>query len=424
MAKPSGPTARVRERALTRLATRHPWIYKSDLERVEGASGGDVVTVRDSRARFLARALYSDRSEIALRVVSWDEVAVDAGFWTRAFDDALAFRTQVAPGAESLRLVHGEADGFPGLVVDRFADVVSIQTLTQGAERLKSFWVDLIQSRLHPRSIVERNDSRVRVLEGLSEITGVLAGEDPGEVEVQQGPVRLAVQPLEGQKTGAFLDQRENREAAARWASGSVLDVFSAEGGFAVRLAAVSSVSSVEAIESSAASIERGRANAARNGVTVQWREANAFDAIRELVVARRRYDTVVLDPPAFARTRRDLEGALRGYKEINLRGLKLLGPGGILVTCTCSHHVSESDFERIVAEAAADAGRDVTVLERRGAAADHRVRLSIPESAYLKCMILRVDRVSPPLVTSRSHEPRKPAAAARPARRHAPRPG
>ncbi len=399
----------VRDRGLARFARRHPWIYKSDVDRVEGATGGDVVSVRDSRGRFLARALYSDRSEIALRVVSWDDVAVDEAFWARAFDEALAFRVQVAPGVESLRLVHGEADGFPGLVVDRFADVVSIQTLTQGAERLKSLWVELIQSRLHPRAVIERNDSRVRALEGLAEISGLLAGTDPGEVEVVQGPVRLGVQPLEGQKTGAFLDQRENREAAARWASGSVLDVFSAEGGFAVRLAASAAVTRVEAIESSAVSIERARANAARNQVTVEWREANAFDAIRELVAARRRYETVVLDPPAFARSRRDLDGALRGYKEINLRGFRLLGPGGILVTCTCSHHVSEERFLEIVAEAAADAGRDVTLLEKRGAAADHRVRLSIPETAYLKCLILRVDRVSVPLVVARRFVQERP---------------
>lgn len=402
-----GPTARVRERALARLAARHPWIYKSDVERLEGASGGDVVTVRDARGRFLAKALLSDRSEIALRVVSWDDVAVDDAFWARAFDEALAFRAAVAPGVRSLRLVHGEADGFPGLVVDRFADVVSIQTLTQGADRRLPLWLELVVSRLAPRSIIQRNDSRVRALEGLPEVAGVLAGEAPGEVEIEQGPVRLGVRPLEGQKTGGFLDQRENREAAARWAHGAALDVFSAEGGFAVRLAAEPKVTSVAAIESSAASIERARANAERNAVNVEWREANAFDALRELVASRQRFDTVVLDPPAFARSRRDLDGALRGYKEINLRGLRLLWPGGILVTCTCSHHVSEPEFERIVAEAAADAGRDVTVLEKRGAAADHRVRLSIPESAYLKCLILRVDRVSPPLAAPR--RPSKP---------------
>ena len=175
-----GPTARVRERALARLAARHPWIYKSDVERLERASGGDVVTVRDARGRFLAKALLSDRSEIALRVVSWDDVAIDDAFWARAFDEALMFRAAVAPGVRSLRLVHGEADGFPGLVVDRFADVVSIQTLTQGADRLVPLWLELIQSRLAPRSIIQRNDSRVRALEGLPESAGVLAGAEPG----------------------------------------------------------------------------------------------------------------------------------------------------------------------------------------------------------------------------------------------------
>ncbi len=389
------PTARVRERALARLGARHPWIYKSDVERIDGASAGDVVAIRDARGRFLARALFSDRSEIALRVVSWEDVPIDEAFWARAFDDALALRAAAAPGVRSLRLVHGEGDGFPGLVVDRFADVVSIQTLTQGAEHRKALWIELIRSRLAPRSIIERNDTRVRVLEGLAETKGVLAGEEPGEVEIEQGPVVLGVRPLDGQKTGAFLDQRENREAAARWAHGSVLDSFSAEGGFAVRIAAAPAVTSVEALESSAASIERARANAERNRVQVEWHEANAFDWLRAAVAARRRFQTVVLDPPAFARSRRDLDGALRGYKEINLRAFRLLGAGGILVTCTCSHHVSEERFVEIVAEAAADAGRDVTVLEKRGPSIDHRVRLAIPETAYLKCLILRVDHAS-----------------------------
>jgi 23S rRNA (cytosine1962-C5)-methyltransferase len=381
----------LRPRGLDRLRARHAWIYRSDIADSSRARPGDVVDLLDARGRLRARALYSDRSEIALRVVSIGDAPVDAAFWARRLDEALAHRERVMPGRDALRLVNGEGDGLPSLVIDRYADVVVLQTLSQAMDRLKPLWCELVQQRLRPRAIVERNDARVRELEGLPRVSGILAGEDPGEVEVHQGPARLRVSPLRGQKTGAFLDQQENREAAAKLARGDVLDAFCGEGAFAVRMALANDVTSVLAIESSAPALERARTNAQLNGVDVTWTEGNAFDALRLLDDEQRRFDTIVLDPPAFAKNRASLEAALRGYKEINLRAFRILRPGGVLVTSTCSYHVHEGAFLQVLGEAAGDAGRDVTLLEKRTQAADHPIRLTVPETYYLKCMVLRV---------------------------------
>jgi 23S rRNA (cytosine1962-C5)-methyltransferase len=386
------PSVQLRARGGDRLRARHPWIYRSDVGDIGSAQGGDLVEVLDPRGKPRARALYSDKSEIALRIVAFANEAMDVDSWARRLDAALAHRQRVAAGRDALRLVNGEGDGLPSLVVDRYADVIVLQTLSQGMDRLKPMWVELLQQRLRPRAVLERNDARVRELEGLPRVAGVLAGADPGEVEIHQGPARLRVAPLAGQKTGAFLDQHDNREAAARLAHGEVLDVFSGEGPFAVRLAMEQRVRSVLAVESSAPALERARANAVLNGVEVEWSEGNAFDALRQLVDDGRAFDTVILDPPAFAKNRASLEGALRGYKEINLRALKLLRPGGVLLTCTCSYHVHEGDFLRVLGEAAGDAGRDVTLLEKRTQASDHPIRLTVPETYYLKCMVLQVD--------------------------------
>ena len=359
---------------------------------LRGVRGGDVVDLVASNGAPLGRGFLSTRSDLAVRVSSFGrQVAEDEVFFRAALDAALAHRERYAPGVDALRIVNAEGDGLPGLIIDRYADVVSIQTLTEGTERLTPLWLDWIAKRLAPRSVIERNDSRGRELEGLDRRTGVLAGEEPGEVEIHQGPARLRVAPLEGQKTGAFLDQRENREAAAGHARGRVLDVFSCEGAFAVRMALESDVGPVLAIDSSKPALERVKVNAELNGVDVETCSANAFDRLRELSREGQRYDTIVLDPPAFARSRASIEAATRGYKEINLRGLKLLEPGGVLVTCSCSHHMTEERFLDVIRSAARDARRDVTLLERRGQALDHPVRLSVPETAYLKCLVLKV---------------------------------
>jgi 23S rRNA (cytosine1962-C5)-methyltransferase len=307
-------------------------------------------------------------------------------------------RGRIVGDSTAYRLVYSDSDLLPSLIIDRYRDCFVIQTLSQGMEALKQTWCDLLIERYAPRSIVERNDSRVRDLEGLPRRAGFLYGEDSGEVAIEEaaltsgGPATLkfTVDLVHGQKTGAFLDQRENRLAAETYARGKALDCFTGEGGFALHLAR--HAEQVTAIDISAASLERAALNAALNQRSnVEFVEANVFDWLRQTCNSDRRFDLIVLDPPAFAKNRASIQGAYRGYKEINLRALKLLNRGGILITCSCSHHISELDFLNILASAAADARRAVRIIEKRGQARDHPVLISMPETYYLKCVILEV---------------------------------
>jgi 23S rRNA (cytosine1962-C5)-methyltransferase len=296
----------------------------------------------------------------------------------------------VAAGAQAYRLVSAEGDLLPSLIIDRYGPCFVIQTLTQGMDRLKPKIVEILQQSYSPRSILERNDVAVRALEGLREQKGTLAGESISEVEVEENGLQFIFDLMGGQKTGGFLDQRENRLAARQYSRGRALDCFSYSGGFALHLAA--QCDSVLGIDSSSEALSLARRNQQLNGFTnMEWKEANCFDFLKAADMAKQRYDTVVLDPPAFARQKSKLEAAWRGYKELNLRALKILNPGGFLVTCSCSHHVSEADLLEIVAEAALDAHRTVTVVERRTQARDHPILLTVPETHYLKCLILRV---------------------------------
>ena len=347
--------------------------------------------VLDGRGRFLGRAFYSNASQIALRFVAFEDVEIDRSFWRARIERAADMRERIVDGATAYRLIHGEGDLLSSLVVDRYGDCLSLQTLSQGTERLKPLWVELLSEIFAPRSIVERNDVRVRDLEGLPQVAGVLAGEEPGEVEVQENGVRYLVDPVAGQKTGAFLDQRENRIAARRYSRGRALDCFSFHGSFALHMAPA--CDHVTAVDSSADALARARRNIALSefGDRIELVEANVFDLLHDLDVRRERFDTIVLDPPAFAKHRSALDAAVRGYKEINLRALRLLEPGGTLVTATCSYHVSEDLFLGIVASAAVDAGRTARLLEKRMQARDHPVLLSVPETYYLKCLIVEV---------------------------------
>jgi 23S rRNA (cytosine1962-C5)-methyltransferase len=285
--------------------------------------------------------------------------------------------------------VHGEGDGLPSLVVDRYGEYLSVQTLSQGTERAKSEIVDVLVELLKPRGIVERNDPKVRTLEGLEQTVSVLQGEVPERVVVSEGDVRLGVDLRGGQKTGLFLDQRENHLAARRYAHGRVLDAFCYDGGFALSVARESE--RVTAVDLSAEALERVRTNAAENGITnVETRDANVFDLLHELDARGERFDTVILDPPAFAKSKDAIPKAARGYKQINLRALRILRPGGCLITCSCSYHIHEDDFEAILADAAADARVSVTVVEKRRQARDHPILLGVPETYYLKCFVLR----------------------------------
>jgi len=384
------PAVTISKRGVERVVSGHVWIYRADLVDAQGAGPGDVVCVRDRRGQIWGQALYSSQSQIALRLLTREERPFNEVFLAERLSTAASLRRLVAAGAQAYRLVSAEGDLLPSLIIDRYGPCFVIQTLTQGMDRLKPKIVEILQQSYSPRSILERNDVAVRALEGLREQKGTLAGESISEVEVEENGLQFIFDLMGGQKTGGFLDQRENRLAARQYSRGRALDCFSYSGGFALHLAA--QCDSVLGIDSSSEALSLARRNQQLNGFTnMEWKEANCFDFLKAADMAKQRYDTVVLDPPAFARQKSKLEAAWRGYKELNLRALKILNPGGFLVTCSCSHHVSEADLLEIVAEAALDAHRTVTVVERRTQARDHPILLTVPETHYLKCLILRV---------------------------------
>jgi 23S rRNA (cytosine1962-C5)-methyltransferase len=387
------PTVVLDRRAVERLDRGHVWIYRSDIAAPETLEGGEVVRLADSRGWFVGKAFYGAKSEISVRLLTREDEPIDDDFFARRLLQAKALRDAAAPDPDrkrAARVVHGDADLLPGLVVDRYADCLVVQTLIEATDARRELFAKLLHDLYAPRAIVERNDVKVRAHEGLPLRKGMLRGEPPGTVEFLEGEVRLAADLLEGQKTGAFLDQAENRIEAGRHAHGRALDCFTYGGAFALQLARrAAQVTAVDISEQAAAT---GRAAAARNGASnVEFVTANAFDFLREQVEKGERYDTVVLDPPAFAKNKTAIDAALRGYKEINLRAFDLLSRGGVLVSCSCSFHIDEQTFERTVLSAAGDARRSVQVIERRGAARDHPTLLGVPETRYLKCLILRV---------------------------------
>jgi 23S rRNA (cytosine1962-C5)-methyltransferase len=378
----------VTRRGEDRILSGHPWVYRSDIAQAHAAPG-DVVTVTGARGRTLGDALFSDRSEITIRMLTRGDVRADDDLLRSRLAQAIRFRESLKIDATAFRLVHGEADLLPSLVVDRYADYCVIQSLSQGMDRLELRMAALLAELTRVRGVLARNDPRVRLLEGLEKRVEVVHGEVPQTIEVREGHVHYVVDPFRGQKTGLFLDQRENRAAAARYASGRLLDAFSYNGGFALALAP--QCDEVIAVDISEDAVARIRLNAQRNGLNnVQARAMNVFDELRELERRGEQFDTIVLDPPAFAKNKAAVPKALSGYKEINLRGLKLLKPGGYLVTCSCSYNVSESVFADVIASAAADAQVDVAVVEKRLQGRDHPVLITVPETFYLKCFILR----------------------------------
>lgn len=384
------PQVTLTPRGAQRILSGHYWVYRSDIRGTEDVQPGDTVRLRDDRGRYLGRAWFSTHSQIAVRLVTPEDRPIDDNYIRSRLEAAVAYRERVVENATAYRLVYGESDGLPSVIVDRYGEFLVLQTLSQAAERRKAGLVRLLQERFRPRAIVERNDPKVRRLEGLKQATGVLAGELPSEVYAEENGLRFAYDLLGGQKTGAFLDQRENRLAAAGYARGQVLDCFCYTGGFG--LTAAGAAASVEGIDFSPAAVAAARRNAELNAITnTTFREANAFDVLKEYADAGRQFDMVILDPPAFAKSRSSLPAARRGYKEINLRALKLLRSGGVLVTCSCSHHVPESELLGIVAEAALDAHRTVIVTERRTQSRDHPILLTLPETHYLKCLIVSV---------------------------------
>ena len=371
-----------------RVRLGHPWIYRADVAAV-AADGGDVVQVLGPRQRVLGYALFSDRSQIAIRMLSRGEQPIDESLVRNRLEASIRFRESLTLDATAYRLVHGEADLLPSLVVDRYGDYLVVQALSQGVDRLLPAITAHLRELLAPAGILARNDPKVRALEGLPQSVDVLHGTIPDSVVVREGPVEYAVDLHRGQKTGLFLDQRENREAAARYAHGRLLDCFSYNGGFALRLAG--QCTDAEAVDISGDAVARIRANAERNGLPrLQAREANVFDELRRHERAGERYDTIVLDPPAFAKNKASVPNALAGYKEINLRALRLLSPGGYLITCSCSYNVNEEMFEAVLHEASADSRTQVSMVEKRMQGRDHPVLVGVPETHYLKCFILR----------------------------------
>jgi 23S rRNA (cytosine1962-C5)-methyltransferase len=381
-------TVSISRKAMSRLSSGHPWIFRSDILSTGEAQPGDTVRVTGQNGRVLGTAHYSSTSLIALRMLSPQVVETDAGFFRQRLAAAQAYRERVVVGTNAYRLIHAEADGLPALVIDRYADYFSVQTLDQGMDRAMPFLVEALEGLFAPAGMIARNDAAVRGHENLPRETKVLQGVVPDAIEVEMNGLRFFVDLAHGQKTGIYLDQRENYAAAAKYARGRALDCFTSTGGFALHMAG--NVESVEAVDSSGPALETAARNAAANGVAnVHFREADAFEF---LAGAKGRYETIVLDPPAFAKSRSQVEAAVRAYKEINLRALRMLEPGGVLVTCSCSHHVGEAELLEAIALASLDAKRTVRVLERRMQAQDHPVLLTVPETLYLKCLVLMVE--------------------------------
>jgi 23S rRNA (cytosine1962-C5)-methyltransferase len=393
---PSGIVVTISPRGASRLKDGHVWVYRSDIVSSSDVPPGALVTVVDHRGQSLGVALYSSSSQIAIRMISREPVDDFPALLRQRIADAIAYREPLVHDTNAYRIIFSEADFLPGLIADRYDDVLSVQILTQAmdSEIVRETLISELTGRLHPASIIERVDPRVRQLEELPpRPSGLVQGEKTTTIFTMNG-VQFHFVALQGQKTGAFLDQRENYAAAAQYAHGEALDVFCYQGGFALHLAP--RCSHVTAVDSSLPALEVADVNAALNHALlnnkeIEWIEANAFDLLKDYATSGQRYDTVVLDPPAFAKSKRELDAAMRGYKELNLRALKMLRPGGTLVTCSCSYHVSQGDFLEMLAGAARDAHRILRLAEVRGQAKDHPILLNVPETAYLKCVIATV---------------------------------
>jgi 23S rRNA (cytosine1962-C5)-methyltransferase len=366
----------------------HPWIFRDDLEKTQDAAPGSLVTLEKKSGEFLAQGFYSGRSKIAFRLVSRNKESINRDFWKEGFQRADRYRRTVVKGTNAYRLVYGESDGFPSLIVDRYADHLVLQTLSQGADHLTSLFADLLAELFKPSSIILRNDLAVRDLEDLPQEKKVIQGKLPGKIEVYEENIRYRVDPWTGQKTGAFLDQRENRIRAGVYLRGEVLDAFCYQGLFALH--AARSASRVTCVDSSQEALEQAAENARLNGLAnLEFRRENVFDFLKEEVERGKQYDGINIDPPAFAKSKENVSSASRGYKELNLRAIRLLKPGGILMTSSCSYNLPESKFLDILRDCARDAKANLRIVEKRGQSADHPILLSFPESSYLKCLIL-----------------------------------
>lgn len=379
----------IRRRGADRIRRGHLWVYQSDILAKDAPPGG-IVSVREDRGAILGKAFYSSQSQIALRFLARGNIPINEQFFRNRFEAADRLRDRIGVDPLLSRRIYTEGDFLPGLIVDRYEDRLVVQNLIQATDAVQPLITEILTERYHPSSILFRNDSRVRELEGLELKQEVVGEPMPELLIVNEDGKKLGVSLTAGQKTGSYLDQRDNHRAARRYARGKALDAFTYAGGFAIQLSEC--CDSVEAVDISASAVDLVRANTNRNQLSnIEAIEANVFDFLRDRQKQGIQYDTIILDPPAFAKTRDNIESALRGYREINQRAIRLLRPGGILITCSCSHHVSEGLFAEMLAEALKDAGRWARVLERRFQSADHPVLLTVPETLYLKCFILEI---------------------------------
>ena len=377
-------------RGAKRIRQDHLWVYRSDVAAANEVEPGAIVSVVDQSNNFVGQAFYSDTSEIALRFLTTRDETIDRAWWAEKLRACVERRALIARKTNAYRVVYSEGDLLPSLIVDKYADVLVMQTLSQGSERLKAEIAELLVEQFQPSAIIERNDARVRRFEGLEPLSGVMHGEDPGEIEINQNGIRFVVSPVGGQKTGAFLDQRENYLAATSIAHGRALDCFTFNGGFALHIA--QSCHEVIGIDISEEAVLGAQRNAKLNEATnVEFRALNVFDALRDFESAGEKFDTIILDPPAFAKNRTAVKSAARGYKEINLRALKLLKTNGVMISCSCSYHMQQEMFLEIIREAALDAHRRLQIVEVCGQSSDHPVLMGVPETHYLKCVIARV---------------------------------
>ncbi len=377
-----------------RVIEGHPWVFQGEVEKVTGDyTPGDTVAVVDNRGQFLGKGYINPRSQILVRMLTSRDETIDRAFFKRRLERAWAHRQRLLGDTSACRVVFGEADFLPGLIVDKFGDVLVVQTLALGIDRWLPDIVEILQELLQPRGIFERNDVPVRNLEGLEQRKGPLYGDFDPKITIVENGLKIAVDVENGQKTGYFLDQRENRAAVRPYSKGArVLDCFSNVGGFALN-AAAAGATEVLVVDASEEALAAARQNAEQNGLLdrMSFQAGNAFDILRRLEANQERFDTIVLDPPAFAKNKGALEGAVRGYKEINLRAMHMLPEGGFLITCSCSYHMTSDLFKAVVADAALDARRRLRLIEERAQGVDHPIVVGYDESHYLKCLVYEV---------------------------------
>jgi len=384
------PSLKITRKGLAWFKTGHPWIYKDDLERGEPSLSGTIVSVLDNSGNFLAKAFYNEHSKIALRLITYDDLPIDAAFWRSRLSDCIDRRKEAVKDATAYRIAHSEADGLPSLIVDRYGEHLSIQTLSLGMDNIKGTIVEVLAELVKPVSIVGRNDSAMRKFEGLDEVKEVLYGKAPEKIEVREGKIKYLADIMNGQKTGSYLDQRENHIAAERYARGKVLDCFSYQGLFSLHAALTAD--EVTAVDSSGPALEALDENARLNGLTnIRADEGKVSEILKSYHKEGRQFDLIVLDPPAFAKSKKDLQAAARGYIDINFRAMKLLKRGGHLMTCSCSYNLSEGQFLDILYEALCESRRRAYLIEKRIQPADHPILLNFPESNYLKCIVLEI---------------------------------